>query len=305
MSILIDKANPQKHTNCSLFLPHTFTGKEKDEETGYGYFGARYMDYELMTMWLSVDPMADKYPSISPYAYCAWNPVKLVDPDGRDWYEYTDKETGKKEIRWTDYHSQKQMDENDVDGRYLGVTVEDGDKYYSLFGTTENLKTPAGYLVQALDREIIKYVRCNRMGEDPNKIEYGDFSNIYNFDRQTILGMNMGGINVHNESDLQYAGADNVHVMVNDVDMNGRLESLTPTTKPLAGPNGGDNRVVGFRFNVNRKDGYSLVTFSYGTKAKANAFTDRVQAMMKKGVYPTLKQMKHVNGRFHQITRYD
>lgn len=61
-----------------------FTGKEKDEETGYGYFGARYMDHELMTMWLSVDPMADKYPSISPYAYCAWNPVRLVDPDGRD-----------------------------------------------------------------------------------------------------------------------------------------------------------------------------------------------------------------------------
>ena len=37
-----------------------------------------------MTMWLSVDPMADKYPSISPYAYCAWNPVKLVDPDGKE-----------------------------------------------------------------------------------------------------------------------------------------------------------------------------------------------------------------------------
>ena len=62
----------------------TFTGKERDEETGYGYFGARYMDHELMTMWLSVDPLADKYPSISPYAYCAWNPVKLIDPDGQD-----------------------------------------------------------------------------------------------------------------------------------------------------------------------------------------------------------------------------
>ena len=61
-----------------------FTGKERDVETGYGYFGARYMDHELMTMWLSVDPLADKYPSISPYAYCAWNPVKLVDPDGQD-----------------------------------------------------------------------------------------------------------------------------------------------------------------------------------------------------------------------------
>ena len=64
--------------------PFVFTGKERDEETGYGYFGARYMDHELMTMWLSVDPMADKYPSISPYAYCAWNPVKLVDPDGNE-----------------------------------------------------------------------------------------------------------------------------------------------------------------------------------------------------------------------------
>lgn len=42
------------------------------------------MDHELMTMWLSVDPLADKYPSISPYAYCAWNPVKLVDPDGKE-----------------------------------------------------------------------------------------------------------------------------------------------------------------------------------------------------------------------------
>ena len=64
----------------------TFTGKERDEETGYSYFGARYMDYELMTMWLSVDPMADKYPGISPYAYCAWNPVKLLDPDGREMF---------------------------------------------------------------------------------------------------------------------------------------------------------------------------------------------------------------------------
>ena len=59
------------------------TGNEKDSETGYGYFGARYMDHELMTMWLSVDPLADKYPSISPYAYCSNNPIILIDPDGQ------------------------------------------------------------------------------------------------------------------------------------------------------------------------------------------------------------------------------
>ena len=60
----------------------TFTGKERDEETGYGYFGARYMDHELMTSFVSVDRYADKYPFISPYTYCAWNPIRLIDPSG-------------------------------------------------------------------------------------------------------------------------------------------------------------------------------------------------------------------------------
>ena len=82
--------------------PFVFTGKERDEETWYGYFSARYMDHELMTMWLSVDPMADKYPSISPYAYCAWNPVKLVDPDGRDIWILTDNyNPNAPRVKWT------------------------------------------------------------------------------------------------------------------------------------------------------------------------------------------------------------
>jgi len=63
-----------------------FTGKERDEETGYGYFGARYMDYSLLTSFLSVDRYADKYPFISPYAYCVWNPVRLTDPSGDSVY---------------------------------------------------------------------------------------------------------------------------------------------------------------------------------------------------------------------------
>ena len=60
---------------------HTFSAKERDTETGYSYFGSRYYSSDL-SIWLSVDPMADKYPSLSPYAYCADNPVKLVDPNG-------------------------------------------------------------------------------------------------------------------------------------------------------------------------------------------------------------------------------
>ena len=62
---------------------HTFSAKERDSETGLSYFGARYYSSDL-SIWLSVDPMVDKYPSFSPYVYCADNPVKLVDPNGEE-----------------------------------------------------------------------------------------------------------------------------------------------------------------------------------------------------------------------------
>ncbi len=60
---------------------YTFSAKEKDSETGLSYFGSRYYSSDL-SIWLSVDPKSDNYPSLSPYVYCANNPVKLVDPDG-------------------------------------------------------------------------------------------------------------------------------------------------------------------------------------------------------------------------------
>jgi RHS repeat-associated protein len=60
---------------------YTFTGKERDGESGYFYFGARYYDSDL-SVWLSVDPMASKYPNTSNYAYVENNPIKYVDPNG-------------------------------------------------------------------------------------------------------------------------------------------------------------------------------------------------------------------------------
>ena len=65
---------------------YTFSAKEKDTETGYSYFGARYYS-SYLSIWLSVDPMSDKYASTSPYAYCRNNPIILYDPNGMfdDW----------------------------------------------------------------------------------------------------------------------------------------------------------------------------------------------------------------------------
>ncbi len=69
--------------NLSATASYTFSAKEKDSETNLSYFGARYYTSDL-SIWLSVDPMSAKYPSLSPYIYCANNPIKLVDPNGEE-----------------------------------------------------------------------------------------------------------------------------------------------------------------------------------------------------------------------------
>jgi len=104
---------------------YTFSAKEKDIETGYSYFGARYYTSDL-SIWLSVDPLSDKYPSLTPYNYCANNPVILVDPDGRDYETVVDEENKTITIKATYYTSNENKEElgkalksfNDQSGQY-------------------------------------------------------------------------------------------------------------------------------------------------------------------------------------------
>jgi RHS repeat-associated protein len=70
--------------NNTWNTPYLFNAKELDEETGLYYYVARYYDPRTNT-WLSADPLQEKYPGISTYAYCNNNPVKYVDPNGMEW----------------------------------------------------------------------------------------------------------------------------------------------------------------------------------------------------------------------------
>ncbi len=71
----------QQATGSAYDERYKFIGKERDEESGYDYFGARYYIPPLLH-WSSVDPLVDDYLWISPYAYCGWNPLLYIDLDG-------------------------------------------------------------------------------------------------------------------------------------------------------------------------------------------------------------------------------
>lgn len=45
------------------------------------------VDITDIQRWTTPDPLAEKYYDLSPYAFCANNPINFVDPDGMDWYE--------------------------------------------------------------------------------------------------------------------------------------------------------------------------------------------------------------------------
>ena len=68
--------------NNTWNTPYLFNAKEFDEETGMYYYGARYYEPRL-SLWMSVDPLQEKYPNISTYCYAANNPIKFIDSDGR------------------------------------------------------------------------------------------------------------------------------------------------------------------------------------------------------------------------------
>jgi RHS repeat-associated protein len=95
------------YTNTEI--PYRFTGKELDAETGFYYYGARYLDPRT-SRWLSGDPAIGDYLPQAPvndeakknngnlpgqggvfnmvnlhvYHYAGNNPVKYTDPDGRE-----------------------------------------------------------------------------------------------------------------------------------------------------------------------------------------------------------------------------
>ncbi len=103
---------------------YRFNGKEEQSFAGLPYidYGARMYD-PCTARWLSQDPLAEKYCSVSPYAFCNNNPVNIIDPNGMDiWtinkYGY---------ISWVEESEEHRLYATDKDGELTEdyITVKD------------------------------------------------------------------------------------------------------------------------------------------------------------------------------------
>ncbi|BDW93374.1 hypothetical protein MACH07_22060 [Flagellimonas marinaquae] len=107
----------------------TYQGKEHQKELGLNWhdFGARNYDASL-GRWMNLDPLSDKYESVSPYNFVLNNPMMHTDPDGRSVdgeYELIDGEWKKTSTKGDDigvdfYHTDtKDSKGNDVQKTYV------------------------------------------------------------------------------------------------------------------------------------------------------------------------------------------
>ena len=64
--------------------PYKYGAKELDRTHGLDLYNSEARWYDsLLGRTTTMDPLAEKYYSLSPYLWCAGNPVKFVDPDGK------------------------------------------------------------------------------------------------------------------------------------------------------------------------------------------------------------------------------
>jgi RHS repeat-associated protein len=125
---------------------YKYNGKELDRFLNWDMldYGDRWYDSKLQC-WLTVDPLAEKYYHLSPYVYCADNPVKYTDPNGKAFEPWIALQTDNRgNAIWIQNKSTKafirsmsRFGQTTIGRKLLGAFIPKGMKQYGVKGTGE------------------------------------------------------------------------------------------------------------------------------------------------------------------------
>jgi RHS repeat-associated protein len=156
-----------------VHVAYKFTGKERDTESGLDYFGARHYG-SSMGRWMSPDPLnltderlMNPSNTLNKYAYAANNPLKYVDPDGKDiTYFYDPGGTAGHAVLFaynqaTGDSALESFGPNIHAPVGLGVSNFDMNEFSSAQGLRDNCVSLTIQTNPELTQEVITYIRGN------------------------------------------------------------------------------------------------------------------------------------------------
>ena len=206
---------------------YAFNAKELDEETGFYYYEARYYKPPVFT---SRDPMFEKYFWMTPYAYCANNPVKYVDPTGK----WPTKQISGGKVTRQFSNTKKTHPITGTKSRHLGVdfAVPTGTKVYSAAAGTvistgyqynTKRKTGYGYYVdiQHENGYVTKYAHLSKIEVKVNDV-IADGTQI------GLSGASGGVTGPHLHFEIMKNGEKIDPLTINDLQTQINFENFTP-----------------------------------------------------------------------------
>ena len=178
----------------SSYQTYKYNGKEFERlisEDWYDY-GARHMSPNI-GRFTTMDPMAEKYYDVSPYAYCANNPVNYIDilgqePTAKEAAYIADHIYGKNDELiggWHQYYSN-----TTTNGLRYGIyerEMKNGKMEYVLvFAGTDDIKD--------FQQDIFQFFNLGPASQYGNAITLGKkFASLYDGYEKTIVGHSLGG----------------------------------------------------------------------------------------------------------------
>jgi len=271
--------------------PYKYNGKEFVEIHGYDTYdyGARGY-YPASGRFMSVDPLAEKYYSISPYAYCAGNPVNRIDPTGMDWIK--NNENGN--VEWRPDATKDNVPEGYkyVGDTYMGIRVNTYERPKEYNEKELGIEINISYKGKDGEYEWVQTVDTNAPTDNRIKSPYVDPTPAdddlpyYYTKEENSNHINKNGSKTYFEDKIYKHGDDtywNAELSLVKRNPKGyEYEFIPNVISPLR-----HDRVITLSYGFSRKDGITnLSVVSNPSIFHINSINTKVQ-------YPTLVPSQH------------